>query len=78
MSTTRAVLTPLGPTARLLSVPATWLRAEADAGRLPHLRAGSSYLFDVDTIERLLLERARQGCQDKKEDGNSGQAVPHE
>jgi hypothetical protein len=56
----RAVLLPLGSTARLLSVPSTWLRAEADAGRLPHLRAGPKYLFDVDTVERLLLERARQ------------------
>ena len=63
----RAVLLPLGLTARLLSVPSTWLRAEADAGRLPHLRAGSKYLFDVDTVERLLLERARQSSE-----GNEG------
>jgi hypothetical protein len=48
-------------------VPAAWLRAEADAGRLPHLRAGSAYLFDVDTVERLLLERARRCCQDTPE-----------
>jgi hypothetical protein len=54
-----AALLPLGPTARLLSVPVAWLRAEADAGRLPHLRAGSRYLFDVDMVERLLLDRAR-------------------
>jgi hypothetical protein len=61
MSTVRAALLPLNVTARILSVPAIWLRAEADAGRLPHLRAGSRYLFDVDVVERLLLERARQG-----------------
>jgi hypothetical protein len=66
MSAARTVLLPLGPTARLLSVPANWLRAEADAGRLPHLRAGSQYLFDVDTVERLLLERARRGRQGPK------------
>jgi hypothetical protein len=57
-------LLALGPTARLLSVPAAWLRAEADAGRLPCLRAGPKYLFDVDTVERLLLERARQNNQE--------------
>jgi len=58
------MLLPLGPTARLLSVPSAWLRAEADAGRLPHLRAGSKYLFDVVTVERLLLERARRQNHD--------------
>jgi hypothetical protein len=67
MSTARNVLLPLGVTANLLSVPAAWLRAEADAGHLPHLRAGSKYLFDVDTVERLLLKRARQGDQSTKE-----------
>jgi hypothetical protein len=60
MSTTATTLLPLGLTARALAVPATWLRAEADAGRLPCLRAGKAYLFDVGLVERLLLERARQ------------------
>jgi hypothetical protein len=78
MSTARALLLPLGPTARLLAVPSNWLRAEADAGRLPHLRAGSIYLFDVDEIERLLLERARQGGQDTNEGGHAGQEVSRE
>jgi hypothetical protein len=62
MSTTRAALMPLVATARLLSVPSAWLRAEADAGRLPCLRAGPAYLFDVDTVEQLLLERARRSA----------------
>jgi hypothetical protein len=59
MTASPALLTPLGSTARLLRVPAAWLRDEADAGRLPHLRAGNAYLFDVDLVERLLLDRAR-------------------
>jgi hypothetical protein len=50
----------LGELARLLHVPLAWLRAEAEAGRLPHLRAGKALLFDADLVERLLLERARQ------------------
>jgi hypothetical protein len=54
-------LFPLRTAAQLLSVPVAWLRGEADAGRVPCLRAGSAYLFDLDLVERLLLERARLG-----------------
>jgi hypothetical protein len=53
-------LFPLGELARILCVPARWLRAEAEAGRLPHLKADTALLFDLPTVERLLLERARQ------------------
>ena len=45
--------------ARRLGVRAAWLRSEADAGRLPHVRAGDRYLFDPATVERILLDRAR-------------------
>lgn len=45
--------------ARRLGVRAAWLRAEADAGQLPHVKAGDRYLFDPVTVERLLLGRAR-------------------
>jgi hypothetical protein len=55
-----ATLLPIGMTGRVLHVPAAWLRSEADAGRLPCLRAGKAYLFDVDLLERLLLERAQR------------------
>jgi len=60
MSTAHDLLLPLGQAARLLYVPAAWLRAEADAGRLPCLRAGRQYLFDVELVGQLLLERARR------------------
>jgi hypothetical protein len=53
-------LIPLGPCARRLRVPSTWLRQEAEAGRVPHLRAGKAILFDLETVERVLLERARR------------------
>ena len=59
MNAAPASLTPLALAARLLHIPPGWLRAEAEAGRLPHLRAGTAYLFDVDLVERLLLVRAR-------------------
>jgi hypothetical protein len=46
--------------ARLLGVTSRWLRGEAEAGRIPHLPAGDTILFDADLVERLLAERARQ------------------
>lgn len=47
----------LGAMARQLRVPAKWLRAEAEAGRIPHLRAGSALLFDPEVVERIVLQR---------------------
>jgi hypothetical protein len=61
MSTdTTPLLVPLGQVARCLRVPAPWLRAEAEAGRIPHLKAGKAMLFDLEQVERILLERARK------------------
>jgi hypothetical protein len=61
----QSVLLPLNETARLLRVPPKWLRAEAEAGRLPHLKADTALLFDPDLVEQLLLERARkEGVRD--------------
>ena len=77
MDSAPTLLLPLGPTARLLSVPSAWLRGEADAGRLPHLRAGSKYLFDVFTVERLLLERAATSVKETQRLASDGQEVPH-
>jgi hypothetical protein len=61
----------LAATARHLRVPAKWLRAEAEAGRIPHLRAGATLLFDPDAIEQLLLERVR--CATKAGEVRNGQ-----
>jgi hypothetical protein len=46
--------------ARRLRVPVRWLRDEAGAGRIPHLKAGKALLFDPETVERVLRERARR------------------
>jgi hypothetical protein len=54
----RAPLVPLGQMARLLGVKGAWLRGEAEAGRLPHLPAGDTILFNPDLVEQLLFERA--------------------
>jgi hypothetical protein len=50
-----------GPMARRLRVPVRWLRGEEpEAGRIPHVPAGKVLLFDPETVEQVLLERARQ------------------
>jgi hypothetical protein len=41
-------------------LPAAWLKAEADAGRIPCLRVGRSLKFNVEAVERVLAERAAQ------------------
>ena len=43
---------------RTLRVSVRWLRAEADAGRLPSLKAERRYLFNREVVERILAERA--------------------
>lgn len=44
--------------ARRLGVTIAWLRAEADAGRVPCLVADRRYLFSPDAVQRVLAERA--------------------
>jgi hypothetical protein len=53
-----ASLLPLHAMARQIGVTAKWLRAEAEAGRIPHLKAGARLLFHSVTVERLLQRRA--------------------
>jgi hypothetical protein len=51
-------LVSLGQLARKLGVTQNWLRQEADAGRLPCLRADKRYLFDLETAKEALARRA--------------------
>jgi excisionase family DNA binding protein len=51
----------LARAARRLGVTGAWLRTEAEAGRLPCLRAGNRYLFDLDALTRALSERITAG-----------------
>jgi hypothetical protein len=60
-------LLPVGPTARRFRVPVRWLRAEAEAGRIPHVKAERVFLFDPDVVERILLERAAAKPQGGKQ-----------
>ena len=51
--------TPLNRAARLLRVPARWLREEIEAGRIPALVAGRATLVHVPTVAAILAERAK-------------------
>jgi hypothetical protein len=53
-------LLPLGTMARKVRVPSTWLRKEAEEGRVPHLNAGGQLLFNSSIVEKLLLSMASQ------------------
>jgi len=70
--TARSRLVPLGPMAIRAGVPARWLKEEAEAGRLPALRAGSRFLFDPDVTLRLLEERARPPERPETSEGDDG------
>ena len=47
--------------ARRVGVTQAWLKAEAEAGRVPLLRAGTRYLFSEAAVREALLDRARTG-----------------
>ena len=52
---------PLNLAARCLRVPALWLRAEIEAGRIPGLVAGRKVLVHIPTVSALLTKRAQEG-----------------
>ena len=52
--------------AALLSVPATWVLAEARANRLPHVRLGRYVRFEATELERWWQERARGPTRGRK------------
>ena len=58
---------PLNQMARRLRVTAAWLRAEAEAGRVPCLRAGERFLFSPEAVERVVADRASKSTIEQKE-----------
>jgi excisionase family DNA binding protein len=46
--------------ASAIRLPATWLKREAEAGRIPSLKVGRRLMFNKDAVERVLLERAAE------------------
>jgi hypothetical protein len=57
---TEPKLLPLALMARRLRVSVRWLRAEAESGRVPALRADRTFLFNPEAVERALVQRAEQ------------------
>ena len=47
--------------ARVLGLPAKWLKVEADSKRIPCLKVGKKRLFDADAVRRVLATRAAEG-----------------
>ena len=65
--------------ARRYRVPISWLRAEAKAGRLPSVKAGSQHLFNVEAVDRALAERAastNEGDHQQERGGSDGTHAP--
>ena len=47
--------------ARTTRLPAAWLKREADAGRLPCIRAGRLRMFDLAAVLKALADRQESG-----------------
>ena len=43
-----------------LNLPKSWIKAEADAQRIPHLKIGSRYRFNRAAVVRVLAKRAAE------------------
>lgn len=55
--------------ARFLKVEESWVRSEAEAGRLPHVRAGDRMIFDPAAVVEALRERAQAAPAQKSTRG---------
>lgn len=60
MENSHSQLLSLPALAEVLKLPENWIKAEADAGRIPHLRIGRRYRFDRYTVVAVLAARAGQ------------------
>jgi hypothetical protein len=53
--------------ARELRLPAAWLQKEANFGRIPALRIGRKWLFNLQAVKAVLAERAAQPAPHARE-----------
>lgn len=56
-------LLSLSRLARRLGVTQQWLRDQADAGKIPCLKAGNRYLFNPVAVQEALAAKATQTLQ---------------
>lgn len=57
------ILATLYVLSRHLRLPCSWLHDEAKAGRIPSLRVGRKWLFNLAAVARVLAERAAAGLE---------------
>ncbi len=50
---------PITTLAYRTGLSVSWLKAEARAGRIPFLRMGRRWMFNISAVEVAILERAR-------------------
>jgi hypothetical protein len=55
-----------------LGVPGAWLKAQAEQGEIPSLRAGRRILVNIPTVERALLERSSKPALSLSADAPQG------
>ena len=53
----------LNPAAETLGVTPHFLRTEAKAGRIPFLKSGNRYIFDVEQVEEFLHNKAMENMK---------------
>jgi excisionase family DNA binding protein len=63
MENTTTQILSLPALARALNLPEGWIKAEADAGRITHLRIGRRYRFNPEAVLRTLAERAARDAE---------------
>lgn len=61
-----AKLLTLNQLSERTGLPAAWLRREADAARLPCIRAGRLRMFDLAAVLKALAERQEIGVSREK------------
>lgn len=57
----------LNDAAKILGVTPNFLRTEAKAGKIPHLRIGNRYAFDTNQVEEFLRNKALLNVKQESE-----------
>ncbi len=58
---------------RKLGLPVSWLKQEAKAGRLPCLKVGRRFLFNLSAVETALSERAAASEEESQSRKSAGE-----
>lgn len=56
--------------AQALNLPESWIKTQADAGGIPHLKIGKRYRFNLEAVVRTLAARAAEPPANGKGVGN--------